>query len=336
MTEAGVRRLIEGCWHLVAHRSELAKPRDFLRLTWAAGEIVAYNDHGRIIAFDNVCPHRGTRFFTDDAGNAPARCPYHGWTYRAGDLRIPPHQQPQGCARPPALNAFETAWCGDFLFVSPAPAQSLEGQLGDLFGRVADISADIDGRGDFNAYPFECDWRVAVENALEADHVDLIHPDTLGTLKLAPGRFEFAAMNSTWLTEVTDARTVKGLEAVGRYFDVAHAHRGYTNLFLFPFAMLSSTYGYSYSLQLFLPGRTPGLTHFSSRLLGGRTKVAADHPVVASLFSSTADLNRRIFDEDHQICRRISPAYDMAAADRLFGAAEERLRHFQTTLASLA
>jgi len=177
---------------------------------------------------------------------------------------------------------------------------------------------------------------VAVENALEADHVDLIYPDTLATLKLAPGRFEFAGMNSVWLTEVTDPRAVKGLEAVGRYFDVPHAHRGYTNLFLFPFAMLSSTYGYSYSLQLFLPGQAPGVTHFSSRLLAGRTKVASDHPVVASLFSSTADLNRRIFDEDHRICRRISPAYDMEAKDRLFGPAEERLRRFQTTLAKMA
>jgi phenylpropionate dioxygenase-like ring-hydroxylating dioxygenase large terminal subunit len=335
MTGAGLHRLVEGYWHLAGHRSELSQPKDFLRFSWAAGEFVVYNDQGSIIAFDNVCPHRGTRFFIDDAGNAPARCPYHGWTYRGGGLRIPARQQVENRDDPPRLNVLQTAFCGDFLFVSPKPEHSLEHQLGGLFQRVADISADIAGRSDLNAYDFECDWRVAVENALEADHVDLVHPDTLANLKLGPGRFEYAGVNSVWLTEVTDARTVKGLEAVGRYFDVPHAHRGYANLFLFPFAMLSSTFGYSYSLQLFPPSQTPGRTHFSSRLLRGRTQVAADHAVVAGLFDSTARLNRQIFEEDHRICRRISPAYDIEAMDRLFGASEERLQHFQATLRDL-
>jgi phenylpropionate dioxygenase-like ring-hydroxylating dioxygenase large terminal subunit len=332
MTDAEVGRLVEGFWHLAAHRSELSSPKDFVRFSWAGGELVAYNDQGSIIAFDNVCPHRGTRFFIDDAGNAPARCPYHGWTYRGGDLRVPVYHQAPDNGHPPRLNRFQTAFCGDFLFVSPKPEHSLEHQLGDLFGRVADISADIAGRSDLSAYDFECDWRVAVENALEADHVDLVHPDTLANLKLGPGRFEYAGVNSVWLTDVTDARTVKGLDAFGRYFDVPHAHRGYTNLFLFPFAMLSSTFGYSYSLQLFLPGRTAGRTHFSSRLLRGRTRVAADHAVVAGLFDSTARLNRQIFEEDHHICRRISPAYDLEAMDRRFGASEERLQRFQAAL----
>jgi len=331
------RRLIDGYWHLAAHRTELSQPKDFLRFSWASGELALYHDQGSVIAFDNLCPHRGARFFVDDAGNAPTSCPYHGWTYRKGVLRIPPQSRPTDTGGPPPrLNTFETAWCGDFLFASPRPEHSLGDQLGDLFPRLAGISADIDGRSDLNAYPFECDWRVAVENALEADHVDLIHPDTLGALKLAPGRFEYAGANSTWLTEVTDARTVKGLDAVGRYFDLAHAHRGYTNIFLFPFAMLSSTFGYSYSLQLFLPAAAPGRTHFSSRLLRGRTRVAGDHAVVGSLLDSTAHLNRRIFEEDHQICRRISPAYDMDAPGRPFGAAEQRLKHFQATLAALA
>jgi phenylpropionate dioxygenase-like ring-hydroxylating dioxygenase large terminal subunit len=335
VTDAELQRLTQGFWHLAAHRSELSQPKDFLRFSWAAGELVLYNDQGEVIAFDNVCPHRGTRLFVDDAGNAPARCPYHGWTYRSGTVRVPPHHQVED-ADPPRLNSFQVAWCGDFLFVSPSPEHSLEDQLGDLYGRVADISADIDGRSDLNAYDFECDWRVAVENALEADHVDLIHPDTLAGLKLAAGRFEYAGVNSVWLTDVTDARTLKGLKAVGRYFDVPHAHPGYANLFLFPFAMLSSTFGYSYSLQLFLPGQTPGRTCFSSRLLRGRTKVPADHAVVAGLFDSTARLNHQIFEEDHQICRRISPAYDLEAKGRLFGASEERLRRFQAALRDLA
>ncbi len=337
MSEIPFQRLLEGYWHLAAHRSEMPNPKDFLRIAWAAGELVLYNDQGSIVAFDNVCPHRGTRFFVDMAGNAPASCPYHGWTYRNGCLRIPTHHQSvvgEG-APPPQLNSFPTAWCGDFLFVSPRPEHSLEDQLGELAPRLAAIAEDIDGRRDLNAYDFECDWRVAVENALESDHIDLVHPESLAVLKLAPGRFEFAGVNSIWLTEVTDARSVRSLDAIGRYFDVRHAHRGYTNIFLFPFAMLSSTYGYSYSLQMFLPARTPGRTHFSSRLLGGRAQTPGN-PVVESLMESSTRLNRQVFQEDHQICRRISPAYRIDAPGRLFAASEARLRSFNDTLRGLS
>jgi hypothetical protein len=141
-------------------------------------------------------------------------------------------------------------------------------------------------------------------------------------------------VNSIWSTEVSDARTVRSLDAIGRYFDVRHAHRGYANIYLFPFAMLSSTYGYSYSLQLFTPGQAAGRTHFSSRLLRGRAQTPGN-PVVESLMESSARLNRQVFEEDHQICRRISPAYRMDAPDRLFGASEARLRRFHATLGEL-
>ena len=65
-----IETLIRDYWHLVAHRSELANPGDFVRLDWAAGELVLHNDEGEIVAFDNLCPHRGGRFFTEDRGSA--------------------------------------------------------------------------------------------------------------------------------------------------------------------------------------------------------------------------------------------------------------------------
>jgi nitrite reductase/ring-hydroxylating ferredoxin subunit len=336
VTAALQDRLIRRFWHLLAHRSELARPKDYLRLSWAAGEIALYNDGGAVVAFDNVCPHRGARFFVEDAGSAPAACPYHGWTYRGGTLRTPP-----GCGLAPEalararLNTFETAWCGDWLFAAVAPEETLERQLDALAPRLAGLSQDIEGRRDLNAYPFECDWRVAVENALEADHIDLVHPETLRALALEPGRFEFAGRNSAWVTEVGDPRRAKALRSLGRLFDAPHAYPGYVNLFVFPFAMVSSTFGLSYSLQTFMPAAEPGRTHFCSRLLGARPSGGQASAAVDALMASTAEMNRQVFEEDHRICRRVSPAYDMEAPDRLFGASEARLAHFHRELAAL-
>jgi hypothetical protein len=157
----------------------------------------------------------------------------------------------------------------------------------------------------------------------------------LRALALEPGRFEFAGRNSAWLTEVGDARRAKALRSIGRLFDAPHAHQGYLNLFVFPFAMVSSTFGLSYALQTFMPSAQPGRTHFCSRLLAARTAGGEASAAVDALMRSTAEMNRQVFEEDHRICRRVSPAYDMDAPDRLFGASEARLSHFHRELATL-
>ena len=38
------KTLIESFWHLAAHRTELDRPGDYLRLDWMAGELVLFND----------------------------------------------------------------------------------------------------------------------------------------------------------------------------------------------------------------------------------------------------------------------------------------------------
>lgn len=319
-------------WHLVAHRSELAEPGDYVRLQWPLGDLLLYNDEGEVIATDNVCPHRGTRFFDGPAGCGPMLCPYHGWRYRGGLLRV----ARRGDFDPADLEGLDvnrrrTAWCGDWLFAGVEPVQSLEAQLGAFGPFLAGISADIEGRRDFNVYPFECDWRVAVENALEAYHVPMVHAGSLGTMALAEGRFEFEGASSLWRTEVTNAGMARRLASLSRLFDTPHANAGYFNLHVFPFAMISSTYGYTYSLQIFAPTGEAGRTHFSSRLYGGRP-VEGKAAALQGFFTSAAQLNRQVFDEDHAICRRVSPNYDLASPNRVFAASEERLRQFQRVL----
>jgi phenylpropionate dioxygenase-like ring-hydroxylating dioxygenase large terminal subunit len=326
-------RLTRGFWHLVGHRSELAEPGDWLKLDWPLGELTLWNDAGEVIAFDNLCPHRGTRLFVEPAGNGRAVCPYHGWSYREGQMRIPRTADLAACDRERAtLNRYQTAWQGDFLFVGVAPETPLAEQLGGLGATLAAIGGDIDGRRDLNAYDYACDWRVAIENALESDHVNLIHPESLAQLALDAGSFGFSGPHSTWTAGLCNGRMVKGLKAMRRLFDTRWDHEGYTNLYVFPFAMLSTTFGYSWSLQTFFPAPVPGMTRFCSRLLAGR---AVAEGMLDGFFESAAAINRQVFAEDAAICARISPAYDLASPNRIFTASEARLRHFQATLVAL-
>ena len=330
--DALAEKLTRGYWHLVAHRSELAQAGDYVRLDWPLGELVLFNDNGAVIAFDNLCPHRGARYFTEDAGNGRIACPYHGWGFRDGELRIPLRQTFDAAEIAGArLNSFPTAWCGDFLFAGHTPEQPLPEQLGDLAETLATTSQQIEGRRDFNAFAWQSDWRVAVENALEGYHVNAIHPQTLAPLRLIDDQTKFGGGNSVYTARIGDERTAKGLERLSRFFDIGAAYQGYWTAHIFPFAMLSSTHGYSYSLQSFFPAREANRTWFSSRLLASRIKPGAE-TLLESFFASTAKVNRQVFEEDHA---RVSPLYDMTRAGRFFAASELRVRELHRILAAL-
>lgn len=326
------RRLIDEFWHPIAHRSELASPRDFVRTRIGGEEAVAFHDGENVIVFDNLCPHRGARIFDGEAGNARFLCRYHGWSYSRGKVMtgspgfLDPH-----CGAP-ALAIWQTEWLGDFLFASKQPANGLRDQLADFAGLLETISRDLVERSDINVYDYECDWRVALENALEPYHVGIIHPETLDSLKLAPGENLFSGRNSLWKTEVTNDRIRRGLDRLNGMFELDYQHKGYFSFYLFPFSMLSSTFGFSYSLQNFFPSDESEMTLFHSRFYRSRTKASVKPEVIGPFFENAARVNRAVFDEDHQICKRV-PARSWRADLGFLTQSEAKVAHFRQSVA---
>lgn len=327
-------RLRDEYWHLLCHRSELPRNGDYLKLEWLGQEVVVYNDQDELLVFDNLCPHRGTRFFIDTHGNAPLTCPYHGWSYRGGTMHIPCRERyAQADLDGARLHTLQLEWCADFLFAAPAPRMQLDEQLGDTYNLLADLSFNISGRSDLNAYDFACDWRIALENALEPLHVPFVHPDSLAQLQLGDGINRFTPWTSLWQAELGNTAMVRKLRSIKRLFQLDQQYEGYESLYLFPFTMLSSTFSYSYSLQHFFPSTQAGHTHFCSRLLNGATKPASA-AALQSFFDASARMNRQVFAEDHAICRRmVIDAADQARFSTL-AVDEEKIAHFRACLQS--
>lgn len=322
--------LLRDYWHLACHRRELPAPGDYLRFETAVGDIVVFNDGRELVAFDNRCPHRGARLYDGTSGNQPASCKYHGWTHSAGTMIIPAREKFSGCDLSGArLREYKVDWCGDFLFVAIEPRAALYDQLGETAEILENVSFNIDARADVNQYAYECYWPLAVENALEPYHISMIHPQTLATLDLQDGENRFMGINSVWRAPVGNARIRRQLEGLKRFFRIDYAYEGYLSVYLFPFTMISSTYGYSYSLQHFFPAPDGRRTTFCSRLL---TAPAADERsagMVASFFESTAQVNRRVFEEDHAVCKRL-PADSWSAAPLRFPSDDEiKISHFR-------
>ena len=148
-------------WHPIAHRCELATPGDFVVLPWSAhGEIAVTNIGGELVAFDNRCPHRGARIFTETRVNRAPACPYHGRLATADNV-----------------SRFQIASLGDFLFARN-PSAGAAPLLGPpMIGLLNDAPPLV-----FHSalsFVMDCHWTVAIEHALDFEHVEHVHGGSL-------------------------------------------------------------------------------------------------------------------------------------------------------------
>ncbi len=327
--------LVRSYWHPIAHKSELANDRDFVRFEIKDFEVVVFNDKGNFVAFDNLCPHRGARFFTEDHGNQFVKCLYHGWSYSFGKVNVAGSKNFHNCAIENAkLNEFKLAQCGDFIFFALEPITTLQTQLGaEVWAQLEKISGDIAIREDCNRYPFECDWTISLENALESYQLPLIPAETLDTLKLGAGENAFFGENSIWYAPVENEKVEKRLKSLSRFFAATDPFQGYQSIFIFPFSMISSTYGYSYSMQNFFPTATTKQTFFTSRFYPTKNSDPRYTEMTKLFADSSAQMNRKIFEEDHQICLRIPSTSWSTTAPAFTSIFEQKLLHFRRSCA---
>jgi len=83
--EVEMERIFARTWLLLGHETEIPKAGDYVMRDMAEDNVILSRDRsGEIHVMLNVCPHRGMKVCTAEAGNAHAhRCIYHGWAFRA-------------------------------------------------------------------------------------------------------------------------------------------------------------------------------------------------------------------------------------------------------------
>jgi len=328
------KELFSSYWHLVGHVSEFDEEGKYFCFEVADSQIAVFNDGQSIVAFDNVCPHRGARIFPLGKGSRRAICPYHGWSFRAGKV-IPSHAKSfVDCdLSEAALNTYFIEIYGPWVFVAQQPKMDIEEQLQGVSRHLTDIGQRITHLANYDSYVFECDWPLAVENALEPYHISMVHPSSLGSLRLSAGVDSFFDFASLWDASILCAKSDSNLQRVANLLAEDPLFEGYRFLYLFPFSMISSTYSISFSVQNFFPA-SDSKTFFDSRLYSSRLADAEKHSEVMNIFlESTMTINRRIFAEDHEICKKIS-SRTWNFEKLKFGAVSERkINHFRSLIA---
>jgi len=143
--------------------------------------IVIRQKDASIAAFLNVCAHRASILVEGTGCVRAITCPYHAWSYGInGRLLNAPRM---GDGFDPASVALQpvrlTLWNG-FIFISLADSPS------PLAPRLAGLDRAIAayGVGDMRSlhrdtFVWRCNWKILVENGLEAYHLSATHPRTL-------------------------------------------------------------------------------------------------------------------------------------------------------------
>ena len=186
-SEAVYRREVEAIffkeWICVGRVEQVATSGDYFT-TEIAGEpvIVARDEAGGLHAFSAVCRHKAEIVATG-AGNCRVfSCPYHGWTYGLnGELLAARGMDSAECFDKshhalPALHLEE--WLGFVFICFDADREPLAESLSDLTERLTNYRVSEMQITAPENYPIACNWKVWVDNGIEAYHVDMVHQAT--------------------------------------------------------------------------------------------------------------------------------------------------------------
>jgi phenylpropionate dioxygenase-like ring-hydroxylating dioxygenase large terminal subunit len=159
--------------------------------------IVVRGSDGEIRAFANTCRHRGSMLAQGEGNCRAFRCPYHSWTYDIDGALLVAPQMDQTTGFDPAewhLTPVRLECWAGFMFLNFDPhARPLMQYLGDLPGKLASYRFEDMVCVRRKEYELACNWKIYVENAMEAYHITTVHRSTLSRQKGKPSEAQPAA-----------------------------------------------------------------------------------------------------------------------------------------------
>jgi phenylpropionate dioxygenase-like ring-hydroxylating dioxygenase large terminal subunit len=148
----------------------------------------AAGDDG-VVAYYNVCPHRGNRIAHSDFGSIGEggcfRCDFHGWQFDADGKNVGIKDEelfrPEVIAHRPGLKPVRTGVWNSLVFISMAPdGISLLEHLDVLPEHMKDFPIDKFRVISDMEVCWDANWKTALDAFVEFYHADDVHPEVLG------------------------------------------------------------------------------------------------------------------------------------------------------------
>ena len=332
-------RVFRPSWLCVGFTIDLQNHNDFITAQVGPHSIVVQNFKGQLKAFRNVCSHRFSRIQTEACGNRSLTCPYHGWRYD-GDGRpigIPHNETAFGLTDDDkaalALEPYALETVGHFVFVRMMlPGPTLKAFLGDVHCVLEHIAATCPDRIENTALEVEANWKLGVENGVEAYHHPLVHTDTFSNVLQQDIVMNTCGPHCThdgslteksrhWWTTVADKARLK----------VSDRYRDYISFLIFPNIVTTFTAGAFFTFQTITP-LSPTRMRIASTGWLAEGSGAARQAVIGSLTA----FSDKVRAEDKAICEVAQAGVSERDIGRppLLGEVDNRVRHFQRAYAA--
>ncbi len=306
-----VERLFRGQWLCAGRLDQVSSPGDY-ELVDLLGEplIMTHAEDGRVRVLSRVCRHRGADLFPQTGGARRGNttklvCPYHAWVYRLDGSLIgaPLMQDAQGfvSSECPLLEVRSETWNGWVFINLSGDAQP----LGPSLTSLSELLSSYGMEEMVAAEPMEFDspwnWKVLVENFMEAYHHIRTHRDTLESMLPAresfvpdaDGPYSVLRMPSKdpgLLESLSTLPVINGLEDWQRNTLIAAV--------VFPFHLFALTPDAMTWYQIF-PDRHD---HFTLRIYNCVPKSTAEVPEHADALGAVRELTRQIHSQDIGAC----------------------------------
>lgn len=194
--EREMQVFFEGSWVFLGHVSQVPNPHDFISARIGRQPLIVMRDgQGQLHCVHNSCRHKGAMVCHNRQGNRRSHvCQYHGWAYASDGRNILVKDKVQG-GYTPAFDSeshdlqpvarFEEY--RGFLFASLSPnVPPLAEHLGDA-RTLIDLAVDQAPQGlelvpGIVHYTFRANWKLQLENSLDAYHFTSTHPSYLRLL----------------------------------------------------------------------------------------------------------------------------------------------------------
>lgn len=193
------KHIFSTTWAFAGFIEDLTNEGDYLSIQVGLNNILIIKNDGKLVAFHNMCRHRGTRLL-EGKGNTDKKltCPYHDWSY---DLKGNLLSLPKAKAEFPTLDktcnslikANVGIWRG-MIWVHPnKDSESIE----DWFGEINDylgphqIEQLIEPENSIVIEEINANWKVVVENYIDHYHLAQLHAGTLNMYDHKKAEFGF-------------------------------------------------------------------------------------------------------------------------------------------------
>jgi benzoate/toluate 1,2-dioxygenase subunit alpha len=183
-------------WVFVGHAGQVPERHDFITVRVGRQPLIVMRDgDGTLRCVYNSCRHKGAMVCHNERGNRALHvCQYHGWSYASSGRNVAIKAKGDGCYSPAFDDDghdLQPVACFDeyrgFLFVSlAADVEPLQAYLGDV-RTVIDLAVDQAPGGlelvpGVVRYTFRGNWKLQLENSIDAYHFTSTHPSYLRLL----------------------------------------------------------------------------------------------------------------------------------------------------------